>query len=38
LPFRTLAPNAVWLEIVLMGQDLIAWTQRLLAQLAEHRL
>jgi hypothetical protein len=38
LPFRTLAPNAVWLELVLMGQDLIAWTQRLLAQLAEHRL
>ncbi|MDP9258182.1 MAG: transposase, partial [Actinomycetota bacterium] len=30
LPFRALAPNAAWLELVLMGQDLIAWTQRLL--------
>jgi hypothetical protein len=30
LPFRAFAPNAVWLELVLAGQDLIAWTQRLL--------
>jgi hypothetical protein len=30
LPFRALAPNSAWLELVLMGQDLIAWTQRLL--------
>jgi hypothetical protein len=27
---HTFEPNAVWLELVLMGQDLIAWTQRLL--------
>ena len=30
LPFRAFQPNAVWLELVLTGQDLIAWTQRLL--------
>ncbi len=30
LPFREFEPNAAWLELVLMGQDLIAWTQRLL--------
>jgi hypothetical protein len=30
LPFHAFAPNATWLELVLMGQDLIAWTQRLL--------
>jgi hypothetical protein len=30
LPFRAFEPNAVWLELVLMGQDVIAWTQRLL--------
>ena len=30
LPYRAFAPNAVWLELVLIGQDLIAWTQRLL--------
>jgi hypothetical protein len=30
LPFRAFEPNAAWLELVLMGQDLIAWTQRLL--------
>ena len=30
LPFRAFQPNAVWLELVLIGQDLIAWTQRLL--------
>ena len=30
LPFRDLHPNTVWLELVLLGQDLIRWTQRLL--------
>jgi hypothetical protein len=30
LPFRAFEPNAVWLELVLAGQDLICWTQRLL--------
>jgi Transposase DDE domain group 1 len=30
LPFRAFQPNAAWLELVLTGQDLIAWTQRLL--------
>ena len=30
LPFRGFEPNAVWLELVLCGQDLIRWTQRLL--------
>jgi hypothetical protein len=30
LPFRAFAPNQVWLELVLMSQDLIRWTQRLL--------
>ena len=30
LPFRDFQPNAVWLELVLMGQDLTRWTQRLL--------
>jgi hypothetical protein len=30
LPFRAFQPNAAWLELVLMGQDLLAWTQRLL--------
>ena len=30
LPFRDFEPNAVWLELVLLGQDLICWTQRLL--------
>ena len=30
LPFREFAPNSVWLELVLMAQDLIAWSQRLL--------
>ena len=29
LPFRDLDHNAVWLEIALIAQDLIAWTQRL---------
>jgi Transposase DDE domain group 1 len=30
LPFRAFAPNAAWLELALIGQDLLAWTQRLL--------
>lgn len=30
LPFRELAPNAVWLELVLVAQDLLAWAQALL--------
>ena len=30
LPFRGFQPNAAWLELVLMAQDLLAWTQRLL--------
>jgi len=30
LPFRDLQPNAAWLELVLIGQDLLRWTQRLL--------
>jgi len=30
LPFRELAPNAVWLELMLIAQDLIAWAQALL--------
>jgi len=29
LPFRDFAPNEVWLELVLMAQDLLAHTQRL---------
>ena len=30
LPFRELAPNAVWLELVLIAQDLVSWAQTLL--------
>jgi len=30
LPFRAFQPNAAWLELVLIGQDLLVWTQRLL--------
>ena len=30
LPFRAFEPNAAWLELVLIGQDLLCWTQRLL--------
>jgi DDE family transposase len=30
VPFRAFEANQVWLELVLMGQDLLAWTQRLL--------
>jgi hypothetical protein len=30
LPFRSFDANAAWLELVLIAQDLLAWTQRLL--------
>jgi len=30
LPFRAYAMNAAWLELVLVGVDLLAWTRRLL--------
>jgi len=30
LPFRAFGANAAWLELVLIGQDLLCWTQRLL--------
>jgi hypothetical protein len=30
LPFRAYAMNAAWLELVLIGIDLLAWTRRLL--------
>ena len=30
LPFRSFQANAAWLELVLIGQDLLIWTQRLL--------
>ena len=30
LPFRAYGMNAAWLELVLMGSDLLAWTRRLL--------
>jgi hypothetical protein len=30
LPFRDFAPNAAWLELVLVAQDLLAWAQALL--------
>ena len=30
LPFRAYAMNAAWLELVLIGCDLLAWTRRLL--------
>lgn len=30
LPFRSYAMNAAWLELVLIGVDLLAWTRRLL--------
>jgi len=32
LPFRAFAANAAWLELVLIAQDLLAWTQRLLLE------
>ncbi len=30
LPFRAFADNAVWLELVLIALDLLAWTERIL--------
>ncbi len=30
LPFRSFDANAAWLELVLLAQDLLVWTQRLL--------
>ena len=30
LPFRAFAMNAVWLELVLIAHDLLAWTKALL--------
>ena len=30
LPFRAFQANAAWLELALIAQDLLAWTQRLL--------
>jgi hypothetical protein len=30
LPFRDFQANTAWLELVLIGQDLLSWTQRLL--------
>ncbi len=30
LPFRDFAPNAAWLELVLIAQDLVSWAQALL--------
>lgn len=35
LPFRDFQANAAWLELVLIGQDLLSWTQRLLLQETE---
>ena len=32
LPFRELAPNAAWLELVLIAQDLVSWAQALLLE------
>jgi hypothetical protein len=32
LPFHRFQPNAAWLELVLMAQDLLAWAQRLLLE------
>ncbi len=32
LPFHAFAMNAAWLELVLLAQDLLLWTQRLLLQ------
>ena len=32
LPFRAFQPNAAWLELALIAQDLLAWTQRLLLE------
>lgn len=35
LPFRAFAMNAAWLELVLMGCDLLSWTKRLLLSRTE---
>ena len=35
LPFRSFQANAAWLELVLIAQDLLVWTQRLLLQGSE---
>lgn len=32
LPFRDFAPNAAWLELVLIAQDLLSWAQSLLLE------
>ncbi len=32
LPFRDFTPNAAWLELVLMAQDLLCWAQSLLLE------
>src|SRR5205823_11190492 len=32
LPFREFAPNAAWLELVLIAQDLTSWAQQLLLE------
>jgi hypothetical protein len=32
LPFREFAPNSVWLELVLIAQDLTSWAQTLLLE------
>ena len=32
LPVRAFQPNAAWLELVLIAQDLLVWTQRLLLE------
>jgi hypothetical protein len=32
LPFRAFQANAAWLELILIAQDLLAWTQRLLLE------
>jgi hypothetical protein len=35
LPFKAFPMNAAWLELVLLAQDLLLWTQRLLLQKTE---
>ncbi len=35
LPFRSFDANAAWLELVLIAQDLLVWTQRLLLTATE---
>lgn len=36
LPFQKFQPNAAWLELALIGHDLLCWTQRLLLAPAVH--